>query len=167
MSVEIDVDGDAYEVPSSARDANWASKLTAFFQGLAAALNTAITSLAALTATVAALATAVGAKAWTHPAWENAWDEFGPGDLFKYQKDNTGRIWLRGGASAGLSGTVMTTLAVGNRPASEVLLLTPAAGGVALITIGNNGTVTVSNFTAGCNVSDFVTFNGLSFTTNA
>jgi len=45
LSVSITVDGTAYSVPSGAADTNWAAQQVAFEQAVAAAVNSALTSI--------------------------------------------------------------------------------------------------------------------------
>lgn len=172
MSININVNGTDYPVPTSAADTTWAAKTVAFWQALAAYANTLGTTATALAATVAALAvtvanlaTAVGARAWTDAVYANAWVANAPG--LKHQKDNTGRVWFRGGAALGVSGTVACQLPVGQRPTDTVRLVATCSGGCAEIVIDTDGNVTPTNQTAGADVASYVVLDGLSFTTNA
>jgi len=59
MTIEIEVTGVDYDVPSSAADTNWAAQQVAFEQALATAVNTASTDIDDLETDLAALSAAV------------------------------------------------------------------------------------------------------------
>ena len=145
--IEITVDGVAYEVPSSAADTNWAAKQVAFEQALATAVNEA-----------------VAAPTWTTLTLINSWALVSVAPA--YWVDPNGRLWFRGGMATGASGSApWNPLPVGARPPHTVVLPLVVSGGFGLIQVTATGVTTVSNYTAGSDVSVSTILESVNFST--
>ena len=99
--------------------------------------------------------------------WTNFDPSAGPAgrELFFYK--DRGRVYIEGVVKGGASGTVVFTLPVGYRPFYQtnnpVTNQVAASGGIAQLSVAVNGDVTLTNVTAGTNVSAFALISGVSF----
>jgi microcystin-dependent protein len=104
------------------------------------------------------------------PAFQNSWANYDAPAVndrgVRFRKDPFGRVSVFGCVKSGASGSVIFTLPVGYRPVmSSVSLAANCSGGEATVGVDLNGSVYLSNNTAGSSVTPYAFVDGLEFDT--
>lgn len=106
-----------------------------------------------------------GPTAWTDVSFSNSWVNYGSGQDVQYRL-NGDKVELRGRMKDGTLGATAFTLPADFRPPEdESFIQTASGGGIARVTIGSGGTVTVVNAYSVTNA--FVSLANISFSITA
>lgn len=100
--------------------------------------------------------------AWKTGALSGSWVNRAGHEEFGFSMDNDRFVHLKGVVQSGTNATSIFTLPVAVRPATPRALLAAASGGVALVTVGADGTV-VAESLSGANVTTWVSLSGLMY----
>lgn len=146
--IDITILGVAVPAPAQASDTNWSAAQVALEQALAAGINTNAANI-------------IAPLSWTAVTYAGAWEDTSGGQAGQHALGANGVVWVRAGCEGDASGTTVFTLPVGRRPPAVLNFLIYAPTGVGRATVNTNGTVVLSNLTAGSDVGAgcFLAFN--------
>lgn len=130
--IAITVASDSYDVPSNAADQNWAAKQVAFEQALAIAVNSALSSINALSTPLT----------WNDLTLINGWANKDTYQGCQYAKGVDGTLYLRGAMADGAGAPF--AMPSGYRPAAKQAFIVLADGGASQLTISADGTTALT-----------------------
>lgn len=138
--ITITLNGDDFEVPSSAVDTNWAASQVAYEQALATEIN-------ALVAAVAALDAVTSSTSWFAETPINSWANIVSAQALSGSQDSLGWVSLRGDIHGGASGTTACSFASTTAPLTDMYFVCPAGSAglsLALLKVGADGDCVVT-----------------------
>lgn len=151
--IAITVASDSYDVPSNAADQNWAAKQVAFEQALAGAINSALASIATLSAPLT----------WSAVGFLNDWADAATYQACEYAKGVDGTVYLRGAAMGG-SDAIMFMLPSGFWPPGKNVFSVAISNASGLLTVNSDGTVSIEA-TGGGDETVLTSLSGVNFST--